>query len=68
MRVVQSSKCSLFADDLKVYREVKSLKGCVALQGALSRWCLDNTLDLNVGKCVTISFRGALATIWPDEY
>lgn len=58
-RVIRHSKCSLYADDLKVYREVKSLEDSLRLQhdlAAISRWCVENFLNLNVQKCVTISF------------
>lgn len=59
MRVVKSSKCSLYADDLKVYREVSSFRDCLALQrdlSAISQWCVRNSLLLNIDKCVTMSF------------
>lgn len=51
-KVIRSSKCLLHADDLKVYRRIKSFLDCLALQrdlsDAISRWCLDNFLTLNV--------------------
>lgn len=58
-RVIKSSKCLLYADDLKIFRRITSLNDCVALQNdisALNRWCQDNSLLLNVGKCTTMSF------------
>ena len=57
--VIKHSKCALYADDLKLYREVKSLEDSAKLQRdltAISQWCTDNFLCLNVGKCATISF------------
>lgn len=59
MDAVKFSKCSLFADDLKIYRQVKTLRDCIALQRdllALNRWFEHNSLELNVGKCVAMSF------------
>lgn len=41
-KVFKSSKCSLYADDLKVYRRIKSVSDCIALQrdlNALELWC-----------------------------
>lgn len=57
--VMKSSSCSLFADDLKMYKEVRTFKDCLELQrdlNALSIWCSTNSLELNIGKCVTLSF------------
>lgn len=53
------SNVLLFADDLKLFRTVKSMEDCLALQMDLikiERWCLLNDLKLNLDKCVTISF------------
>lgn len=38
---------------------MKSLRDCLALQNdlcALNQWCSANSLELNIGKCVTMSF------------
>lgn len=49
----------MFADDLKIFREIKTaLDGC-ALQSdidTLSRWCTLNGMQVNVTKCCVISF------------
>lgn len=49
----------LFADDLKIYRTVKSVIDTIELQKDLDRlykWTLENKLGLNIDKCCTISF------------
>lgn len=50
---------SLFADDLKIYIEIKSINDCDILQNALNAvhvWCQDNNLQLNLSKCKVMSF------------
>lgn len=57
--VIKTSKSSLYADDLKVYRKVTSISDCMAMQrdlDALQSWCVANFLELNVGKCNVMSF------------
>lgn len=57
-KVVKSSKFSLFADDLKIHKVVKSVRDCNALQAdiaALHLWCESNGLRLSVGKCKVMS-------------
>lgn len=56
--VIKSSKCSLYADDLKVYNEITSLRDCVAMQkdlDMLDEWCKENFLMLSVTKCNVMS-------------
>lgn len=58
-RVIKTSKCSLYADDLKVYHRIKSVGDCLAMQrdlDALHLWSLNNSLMLNIGKCNVMSF------------
>lgn len=48
-----------FADDLKIFRVIKSVLDCVALQidiDALSRWCKENGMCVNINKCKVITF------------
>lgn len=57
--VIRFSKVLLFADDLKLFKSVGSITDCHMLQNDLSNitlWCEHNFLDLNIGKCKTISF------------
>ncbi|KAK9886566.1 hypothetical protein WA026_017493 [Henosepilachna vigintioctopunctata] len=50
----------MFADDLKLYHEIRSEDNCVQLQLAIDHvasWCEGNYLSLNVSKCNVVSFR-----------
>ena len=54
-----SSNVLLFADDLKIFREVNDYTDCVILQddlNALADWCNTNNLPLNVDKCFSMTF------------
>ena len=56
---MQSTNVSLFADDLKMYKEVGCQKDMDDLQrdlDALWEWSCTNNLSLNIGKCSHISF------------
>ncbi|KAL3281118.1 hypothetical protein HHI36_004340 [Cryptolaemus montrouzieri] len=47
-----------FADDLKIYTEIRSNEDCQNLQGELMmmhQWCLENKLHLTVSKCKYMS-------------
>jgi hypothetical protein len=49
----------LFADDLKVYRNIKSAEDCKALKvdmDAVQQWCGENCMELNIQKTKIISF------------
>ena len=53
------SKCLLFADDLKLYNEIKGLQDCENLQSdisALSVWSRINSMPLNISKCKFMSY------------
>lgn len=55
---LNSSKL-LYADDLKLFRVIKSLLDCCALQAdirTVSRWCEVNGMQMNVSKCKVITF------------
>lgn len=48
-----------FADDLKIFLEVKSVDDCLKLQSdvnKLSTWSLRNGMSLNISKCHSITF------------
>lgn len=54
-----SSAKLLYADDLKIFRVIKSILDCVALQtdiDALLRWCDENGMSVNLRKCKVITF------------
>jgi hypothetical protein len=49
----------LFADDLKLYKSIKSTEDCDVLQNnlhSLNSWCKKNKLHLNIAKCQVIRF------------
>ena len=49
----------LYADDLKIFKSVKSVNDCTILQTDLNlvqEWCDVNGMDLNVNKCCTMTF------------
>ena len=49
----------IYADDLKLFKNIKSEDDCRKLQKELdkiSQWCSLNRLDLNVGKCKVVSY------------
>lgn len=49
----------LYADDLKIYRGVKSADDCIKIQqdiARLEKFCMDNQMFLNPSKCFHMSF------------
>ena len=57
--VIRNSSCLLYADDLKLFRRVKNVLDCSAIQRdieAIADWCHRNQLGLSIGKCWVISF------------
>lgn len=49
----------LFADDLKVYTDIKNVDDCKYLQTQADRindWCNTNRLNLNINKCYVVSY------------
>jgi len=61
-----SSNVLLFADDLKLFKVVRCLDDCYALQADLKiieQWCESNNLPLNIGKCLTMTFSNTQTSI-----
>lgn len=57
--VFSTSKCLLYADDLKLFCPVNSLEDCLALQRDLDNlvgWCNLNALNININKCRVMRF------------
>jgi hypothetical protein len=57
--IIKHSKFLLFADDLKIYRNIKSVEDCKALQAdicSVQHWCAENLMELNIQKMRIISF------------
>lgn len=53
------SKNLLYADDLKIFKEVNCEQDCQQLQSdlnSLHEWCLRNKLELNIKKCHVMTF------------
>lgn len=49
----------LYADDLKIFRRIESVRDCIQLQidiDTLLDWCADNGMSLSIKKCSIISF------------
>jgi ribonucleases P/MRP protein subunit RPP40 len=58
-KVIKSSMKLMYADDLKIFKAVRSVLDCSALQrdlDAISEWCQRNCLSLSIGKCKIMSF------------
>ncbi|MDR2660870.1 MAG: hypothetical protein LBC17_02350, partial [Lactobacillaceae bacterium] len=56
---IAHSKYLLFADDLNIYRTVKSPQDCNLLQSDINSirgWCIANCMKLNISKMKVISF------------
>jgi hypothetical protein len=56
----------LFADDLKIYRQISSMEDCIKLQDDLikvNEWCTRNQLSLNIDKCTVVSHSRKAGTI-----
>lgn len=54
-----SSRCLLYADDLKIYNDITDTASCIVLQkdlNTVSNWCVLNGMSLNVNKSCVISF------------
>jgi Reverse transcriptase (RNA-dependent DNA polymerase) len=52
-------QCLLYADDLKIFTRISSIRDCELLADNLSRiekWCDSNRLALNTSKCYSMSF------------
>ena len=54
-----SSPCLLFADDMKLYRVIRTSEDACLLQedlNCLVSWSTENSLNLNISKCTVITF------------
>jgi len=58
-QIIKHSKCLLFADDLKICKEISTVQDAEAFQNdvlALEEWTVLNQLPLNVKKCRTVTY------------
>ena len=63
--IIQNSQVLLYADDVKLYRDIKSPLDASLLQLDVDRlcsWATENGLDINRGKCKVLSFGRAQST------
>ena len=64
------SRCLLFADDLKIYRQICSPLDIEILQNDINKifsWCQSNDMSLNVNKCCFMRF-SRKRSLYPVEY
>jgi hypothetical protein len=57
--VIRDSLFLLYADDLKLFYNIRSEQDCVRIQDDLCRvvsWCESNGLELNISKCKVIRY------------
>lgn len=62
--VIHNSLVLMYADDVKLFRSLKSPEDCSLLQNDLNslvNWCESNRMLLNLGKCKKISFNRGTA-------
>ena len=63
---ILNCKMLCFADDLKIFSEIRSLEDCFLLQSKLNiinEWCKSNKLTLNVQKCKVVTYSRKKTTI-----
>lgn len=56
---IKNARCLLYADDLKVFKTIRSRDDCRALQedlNSVAKWCEINQLPLNERKCMRFTF------------
>ena len=57
--VLLHSKCLLFADDAKIFKNIQSVDDCHLLQNdimGLTQWCCTWRISLNLDKCYFVNF------------
>lgn len=60
------SDCLMYADDLKLYKCISTVRDSIDLQrdlNSLHLWCQFNRLDLNISKCRVLSFHRRLTPV-----
>jgi hypothetical protein len=61
---INHSKFLLFADDLKIYQNIKCAEDCKSLQvDAVQQWCSENGMEPNIQKTKIISFTRKINSI-----
>lgn len=57
--IIKHSRICIYADDMKIYKEIKTVADSSLLQEDLTSftiWCKENCLVLNVNKCAIMSY------------
>ena len=65
-----SSSTLLFADDMKLYRQINSSQDLIILQidlNTIFNWCLRNNMYLNIAKCYFMRFSRLIKPV-PAQY
>lgn len=63
------SNCLLYADDLKVYKKIRSHNDIVTLQSdihEIEEWCTQNNMKLNADKCKVVCFSRKMSSFVPS--
>ena len=69
--VIKDSYLSVYADDMKIFRQISSPADHISLQNDLNRfsiWCQKNFLMLNTTKCQTITYSRKRLPPPPRDY
>jgi retron-type reverse transcriptase len=68
---IKHSKFLVFADDLKIYRDIKSAEDCKALQAdtdSVQQWYVQNSMELNTQKTKILSFTRKINSVHFNYY
>jgi hypothetical protein len=69
--VIRDSLFLLYADDLKLFYNIRSEQDCVRIQDDLCRvvsWCESNGLELNISKCKVFRYSRKKIITLPSYY
>ena len=64
--LIKDCRLSFFADDLKIYKIIRTINDATQLQGSVTtthNWCAKNGMLLNINKCTVISFTRCVTKI-----
>ncbi|RYA65507.1 reverse transcriptase domain-containing protein, partial [Enterobacter cloacae complex sp. 2DZ2F20B] len=59
IEVITNSQVLMFADDIKIFREIANVNDSVLLQNDVNKfrsWCTSNCLSINTDKCKIMTF------------
>lgn len=70
-KVLTAARCLLYADDLKLFMEIKSPSDCLSLQNDIDlihKWSLTNKMKFNMSKCNIMTFYRKKKPIYFNYY